>query len=110
MADNLREEFEKALAKEPANAFHIAFKAGFRLAELKDVEWVAAGGRLQPATDVEIRHMEETALYRQPLDWSEEDKKKFREIGRPVCMHGYGSDCKKCEQMVKKAKAAKADR
>ena len=54
MADNLREVFEKALAKERAEAFHIAFKAGFRAAEFRDGEFLGAKGHLDPATDAEI--------------------------------------------------------
>jgi hypothetical protein len=66
MADNLREAFEEALKREPADAFSIAFKAGFRAAEFRDGEHIAMKGHAQPATDAEIGRCEEKALHSAP--------------------------------------------
>ena len=66
MADNLREAFEAALARERADAFHIAYKAGFRAAEFRDGELIAMKGHLQPATDAEIVRAGEHDLYQTP--------------------------------------------
>jgi hypothetical protein len=68
MADNLREAFEKALKREPADAFHIAFKAGFRAAEFRDHEHIAMKGHAQPATDAEIIRCGDKALYSAPAE------------------------------------------
>ncbi len=66
MADSLREAFEKTLAKERADAFHLAFKAGFRAAESRDHELIAMKGHAQPATDAEIIRCGEKALHSAP--------------------------------------------
>jgi hypothetical protein len=68
MADNLREVFQKALAKEPAEAFLIAFKAGFRFAEFRNHEHQAMIGKVVPATDKEIARCCEKALRSSPVE------------------------------------------
>jgi hypothetical protein len=67
MADSLREVFEEALKKERADAFHIAFKAGFRAAEFRDHEHLAMKGHAQPATADEISRWGEKALHSAPV-------------------------------------------
>ena len=67
MAESLREAFEEALKKKRADAFHIAFKAGFRAAESRDHEHLAMKGSPQPATDAEIVRCGEKALHSAPL-------------------------------------------
>jgi hypothetical protein len=68
MSDNLREAYEKVVAKERADAFHLAFKAGFRAAEFRDHEHIAIKGHAQAATDAEIRRCEEKALHSAPVE------------------------------------------
>jgi hypothetical protein len=68
MVDNLREAFEKALEQEGSDAFHIAFKAGFRAAEFRDGEYIGTVGHAPPATDVEIGRIEEKALRSAPAE------------------------------------------
>ena len=63
MPDSLREAFEEALKKERADAFHVAFKAGFRAAEFRDHEHIAMKGHAKPATDDEIVRCGEKALH-----------------------------------------------
>jgi len=65
MAD-LQEAFEEALSEERLNAFHIAFKAGFRAAEFRDNEHLAMKDKVQPATDAEIMRSGEKALRSAP--------------------------------------------
>ena len=67
MADSLREAFDEALKTKRADAFHIAFKAGIRAAELRDLEHVARNGKMPPATDAEIMRCGEKALRSAPV-------------------------------------------
>ena len=66
MAGSLREAFDEALKTKRADAFHIAFKAGFRAAEFRDNENRAMKDKVQPATDAEIVRSGEKALRSAP--------------------------------------------
>jgi hypothetical protein len=62
-AENLREAFEEVF--EQSDKFHIAFRAGFRAAEFRTREHIESGrrGPTPSATDAEITHIGEKALY-----------------------------------------------